>query len=101
MGVSRSTIFSSPIVIQSSDTYSSPMNPIFGETIKESLGQGKKKKTQQPQVETEDEVEAENDPSSSSGTIPPLIMVGQMFIQMLEKMEQFQKTQDDMKESIK
>ncbi|CAK9144493.1 unnamed protein product [Ilex paraguariensis] len=52
------------VVIHSSDAYSTPMNLIFGGTIKKSLGQGKKKKTQQPQqpqVEIENEVEAEDE----------------------------------------
>ncbi|CAK9157447.1 unnamed protein product, partial [Ilex paraguariensis] len=34
------------VVIHSSDAYSIHMNPIYGGTIKKSLGQGKKKKTQ-------------------------------------------------------
>ncbi|CAK9173046.1 unnamed protein product [Ilex paraguariensis] len=49
------------VVIHSSDANSTPMNPIYGGTIKKSLGQGKKKKTQQPQVEIENEVEAEDE----------------------------------------
>ncbi|CAK9145863.1 unnamed protein product [Ilex paraguariensis] len=49
------------VVIHSSDTYSTPMNPIYGGTIKKSLGQRKKNKTQQPQPQVENEVEVEDD----------------------------------------
>ncbi|CAK9170557.1 unnamed protein product [Ilex paraguariensis] len=74
------------VVIHSSDTYSTPMNPIYGETIKKSLGQGKKNKTQQLQPQVEDEVEVEDDeaqaqdapnsstvgvPNSSTAGLPP------------------------------
>ncbi|CAK9168906.1 unnamed protein product [Ilex paraguariensis] len=54
------------VVIHSTDTYSTPMNPIYGETIKKSLGQGKKNKTQQPQSQ----VENEDVPNSSTAGVP-------------------------------
>ncbi|CAK9170298.1 unnamed protein product, partial [Ilex paraguariensis] len=95
------------VVIHSSDANSTPMNPIYGGTIKKSLGQGKKKKTQQPQVEIENEVEAEDEvkaqdvPNSSTGGFPPLTISGHLLIQMGRKFEQFQNTQDEIKESLK
>ncbi|CAK9171400.1 unnamed protein product [Ilex paraguariensis] len=59
------------------DTYSTPMNPIYGGTIKKSLGQGKKNKTQQSQPQVENEVEAKDDeaqtqdvPNSSTAGVP-------------------------------
>ncbi|CAK9165212.1 unnamed protein product [Ilex paraguariensis] len=65
------------VVIHSRDTYFTPMNPIYGGTIKKSLGQGKKNKTQQSPPQVENEVEAKDDeaqtqdvPNSSTAGLP-------------------------------
>ncbi|CAK9170434.1 unnamed protein product [Ilex paraguariensis] len=106
------------VVIHSSDTYSTPMNLIYGGTIKKSLGQGKKKKTQQPQqpqveieneveveVEHEDEAQAQDVPNSSTTSLPPdlppLTVYGMLLVRLGRKMEEFEKTQNEIKESLK
>ncbi|CAK9170532.1 unnamed protein product [Ilex paraguariensis] len=100
------------VVIHSSDSYSTPMNPIYGGTIKKSLGQEKNKKTQQPQVEiqnevaTEDNIAAQDVPHSSTGGLPssddpPLSIFEHLLVQMGRKIEEFENTQNEIKESLK
>ncbi|CAK9151418.1 unnamed protein product [Ilex paraguariensis] len=115
------------VVIHSSDAYSTLMNPIYGGTIKKSLGLGKNKKTQpqqglgkgknkktqsqQPQVEIQNEVAPEDNivaqdvPNSSTSGLPPLddrlSLFGAMLVRMGRKMEEFENTQNEIKESLK
>ncbi|CAK9169552.1 unnamed protein product [Ilex paraguariensis] len=112
------------VVIHSSDAYSTPMNPIYSGTTKKSLGKGKNKKTQpqqslgkgknkktRPQVEIqndvapEDNIAAQEVPNSSTGGLPPLddrfSLFGALLARMGRKMEEFENTQNEIKESLK
>ncbi|CAK9185265.1 unnamed protein product [Ilex paraguariensis] len=104
------------VVIHSSDTYSTPMNPIYGGTIKKSLGQGKKNTTQQPQPQIENEIEAEDDeaqtqdvPNSSTAGVPnsfttglpldALQVYGMLLLRLTRKMEEFENSQNEIKDT--
>ncbi|CAK9147422.1 unnamed protein product [Ilex paraguariensis] len=112
------------VVIHSSDTYFTPMSPIYGGTIKKSLGQGKKNTTQQPQPQVENEVEAEDDeaqthdvpnsstagvpncsitgvPNSSTASLPldALQVYGMLLVRLTRKMEEFENSQNKIKDT--
>ncbi|CAK9142518.1 unnamed protein product [Ilex paraguariensis] len=105
------------VVIHSSNTYFTLMNPIYSGTIKKRLGQRKKKKTHQPKVDIENEVEVEDEdedeaptkdvPNSSTASLPPfndlppMTIFAHLLVRLGRKMDEFGNTKNEIKESLK